>query len=210
VFETPLTIVQARVLGCLLEKERTVPDQYPLSLNAVALASNQSTNREPVMALTEHEVDSALSELKVLGLARFVHPTSGRGVTKYKQVLDEKLELQRDEAAVLCLLLLRGPQTSGEMRTRSERLHAFQSVPDVEDTLRRLAGRDEPLVALMERLPGQKEPRWRQLMADEEAPEPGMGIVSPSARAAASELVARVDELEARVARLEAALSELL
>ena len=96
-----LTIVEGRVLGCLMEKERTVPDQYPLSLNAALLACNQSTAREPVMALAEHEVEAALTSLKSLGFVRFVHPTSGRGVTKYRQVFDEKQLLEPEDTAAL-------------------------------------------------------------------------------------------------------------
>jgi uncharacterized protein len=215
VFETPLSIVQARVLGCLLEKERTVPDQYPLSLNAVVMACNQSTNREPVMAVAEFTIEAILSELKTAGMVRFVHPTSGRGVTKYKQVLDEKLDLEPDQSAVLCLLLLRGPQTSNELRTRAERLHGFSSTSEVEQTLSHLAAQAEPFVVLMERQPGQKEPRWRQLIADEEVPEPGIGGggssgAGSSTRATVEAMATRIDELEERVARLEAALAELL
>jgi uncharacterized protein len=183
----------------------------------VVMACNQSTNREPVMAVAEFTIEAILSELKTAGWVRFVHPTSGRGVTKYKQVLDEKLDLEGDEAAVLCLLMLRGPQTSNELRARAERLHGFTSTAEVEQTLARLAALAEPFVALMERQPGQKEPRWRQLIADEEIPDPGSGVggasgagSSSSTRAIVDAMATRVDELEERVARLEAALVELL
>ncbi|MEZ5218078.1 MAG: YceH family protein [Ilumatobacteraceae bacterium] len=148
--------IQGRIIGCLLEKQRTTPDQYPLTLNATLLACNQSSNREPVMTLEEHEVSAALAELKAAGLLRFVHPTSGRGVTKYRQVFDEHEGLEPDQSAVLAVLLLRGPQTSGELRTRCERLHSFDSVEDVERTLRSLAGGEVVRVHQLERQPGQK------------------------------------------------------
>src|SRR6185312_13067535 len=105
-----LTIVEGRVIGCLLEKERTVPDQYPLSANALVSACNQSTAREPVMHLDEHEVLAALDSLKAAGLIRFVHPSHGRSVTRYRQVIDERRSLEPPATAVLALLLLRGPQ----------------------------------------------------------------------------------------------------
>ena len=204
-----LTILQARVLGCLLEKERTVPDQYPLSLNAVVLACNQSTNREPVMSVADHEVELALGELKASGYVRMVHPTHGRGVTKYRQVVDEKLALEGGEAGLLAMLLLRGPQTAGELRSRAERLHAFTSVDDAERTLRSMSERPEPLAELMEREPGRREPRWRQVIADEVLVEaPAAAVVS--SRPGVAEMVTRIDELEARVATLEAALADLM
>lgn len=204
-----LTIIQARVLGCLLEKERTVPDQYPLSLNAVVLACNQSTNRDPVMSLSDHEVDSALGDLKAAGYARMVHPTHGRGVTKFRQVVDEKLVLEPSESALLAMLMLRGPQTAGELRSRAERLHAFASVEDAERTLRTMSERPEPLTELMEREPGRREPRWRQLIADEVLVEAPVAAVA-SSRPGVAEMVTRIDDLEARVAKLEAALAELM
>lgn len=204
-----LTTIEARVIGSLLEKERTVPDQYPLSLNAALLACNQSTAREPVMGLAERDVEQALSSLKSQGLLRFVHPTSGRGVTKFRQVLDERLGLEPEESALLCLLLLRGPQTSGELRTRAERLHGFDSVEAVERILAGLSHRDEPLVRRMERQPGQSHTRWQQVLADEPefvAPQVSAMASGSAGRSSAvglDALTARVDELEARLAALE-------
>ena len=208
-----LTIVEARVLGCLLEKERTVPDQYPLTLNALVTACNQATSREPVMHLEEHEVLAALTDLKGAGLVRFVHPSHGRSVTRYRQVADEVWRVEPPAAALLAVLLLRGPQTVSELRTRTERQHAFASFAEVEDALRDLAAAGH--VQLLDRASGQKEARWQQLLADE--PEPALRAVS-GGRAVVTmappppdpELLARVAQLEDRVARLEAALADLL
>ena len=118
-----LTVIEGRVLGCLLEKERTTPDQYPLTLNALVSACNQSTSREPVLNLDEHEVDAALTSLKGASLLRFVHPMHGRSVTRFRQVAVEAWGLDDDAAAVVAVLLLRGPQTAAELRVRTERLH---------------------------------------------------------------------------------------
>jgi hypothetical protein len=209
--ESKLSRVDARVIGCLLEKERTVPDQYPLSLNALVSACNQSTSRDPVMQLSDHEVEAALLALKAEWLVRMVHPSHGRSVTRYRQVVDEQWGLERDAAAVVAVLLLRGPQTVNELRTRTERHYAFDGPADVQTVLDALAERD--MVHLLDRQPGQKEPRWQQLVADE--PEPSERPVHvASARGAdpaeTAALTARVSELEDRVARLEAALAELL
>lgn len=206
-----LSIVDARVLGCLLEKERTVPDQYPLSLNALVSACNQSTAREPVMQLDEHEVESSVSSLKAAGLLRFVHPTHGRGVTRYRQVADESWGLEPDAAAVVAVLLLRGPQTVSEIRTRAERQHAFASLDDVQRVLDELSERE--LVRLLERQPGEKAPRWQQLLAEEpERPEGAVRstVVRSGSAEETAELRARVEQLEARVVALEAALADLL
>ncbi len=197
-----LTVIEGRVLGALLEKERTVPDQYPLSLNALVLACNQSSSREPVMSLTPEEVEAAIAAMKVDRWVRIVHPTHGRGVTKYRQVATERLGLDEAEAALLAVLLLRGPQTAAELRARTERLHGFESVGTVEASLQALARRDEPLVRLLERRPGQKEQRWQQRLAEEaEVTEAPSVVVAPT-----GSLAERVAELEARLARLEAAL----
>ena len=130
-----LSIVEGRVIGCLLEKERTVPDQYPLSVNALVAACNQSTAREPVMHLAEHEVLDALTSLKTAGVVRFVHPSHGRSVTRYRQVFDEHLGLERPGAALIALLLLRGPQTAAELQARAGRLADFGSAADAEAAL---------------------------------------------------------------------------
>jgi uncharacterized protein len=209
--ESKLTMVAARVVGCLLEKERTTPDQYPLTLNALVSACNQSTSRDPVMHLADHEVEAALVSLKAEGLVRMVHPSHGRSVTRYRQVVDEQWGLERDATAIVAVLLLRGPQTVNELRTRSERQCSFDGPGDVQAVLDALAERG--MVHLLDRQPGQKEPRWQQLVADE--PEPSERPVHvASARGAdpaeTAALTNRVAELEDRVARLEAALAELL
>ena len=202
-----LTAAQARVVGALLEKQLTTPDAYPMTLNAVTTACNQTSNRDPVVQYTPQEVETTLLALKAKGLARVVHPGSGERATKYRQVLDEVLELDVPDRALLAVLLLRGPQTVAELRTRTERLHPFASPSELEAALDALARREPPLVARMERLAGQKEARWVALL------EPGAAeratTMAPPPAAAASPRSSRVDELEARVAALEDRLAEL-
>src|SRR3954471_18774748 len=157
--ESELTPEEVRVLGCLMEKEAATPEYYPLTLNALVTACNQSSNRDPVVAYDPSVVTEALDDLRGRKLVRIVHSQSGRA-PKYRHVLDESLGLDHGERAVIAVLLLRGPQTVGELRTRTERLHAFESTGDVEVVLDRLARHDpQPLVMLLERQPGQKEPR---------------------------------------------------
>ncbi len=201
-----LTAIEGRVLGCLLEKERTTPDQYPLTTNSLVSACNQSTSREPVMRLDDHEVDAALLSLKGQGLLRFVHPTHGRSVTRYRQVADESWGLEPDAAAVISVLLLRGPQTAAELRSRTERQHEFSSVDAVEAVLQGLVAADQ--VVLLERQPGQKEARWQQRIAEE--PEVVWSAAPVAADAVRGSVAERMAALEARVARLEAALADLL
>lgn len=201
-----LTAIEGRVLGCLLEKERTTPDQYPLTANALVSACNQSTSREPVMRLDDHEVDAALTSLKVQGLLRFVHPTHGRSVTRYRQVADEHWGLDPAAGAVLAVLLLRGPQTAAELRQRTERQHEFHGVEQVEAVLQTLAAAEQ--VVLLERQPGQKEARWQQRVAEE--PEVVWSAAPVAAESVRSSVADRMTALEARVARLEAALADLL
>ena len=214
-----LTTIQGRVLGCLLEKERTTPDQYPLTLNALVLACNQSTSRDPVMHLVDHEVETVLAGLKSETLLRYVHPSHGRSVTRYRQVADEAWALDPPAAALVAVLLLRGPQTVAELRTRTERMHAFESPEAVETVLRELSLRGS--VQLLDRQPGHKEPRWQQLLAEEAEPTSvPAGAVMFGGRAAAGSTVGggmvagstaeRLATLEARVARLEAALGDPL
>jgi uncharacterized protein YceH (UPF0502 family) len=204
-----LSVIEGRVLGCLLEKERTTPDQYPLTLNALVLACNQSTSRDPVMAVEPADVEAAIASLKAAGLARLVHPSHGRSVTRSRQVADEHFGWSTAETAVMAVLLLRGPQTVAELRARTERQHPFSTLDEVDAVLRSLADRDaaagEPLVVQIERAPGHKEVRWQQLLAAEAAHTPRTQAVAPSGG-----LAERVAELEARVARLEAAIADLL
>ncbi len=165
--EHQLSPVACRVLGSLLEKELTVPATYPMTMNALLSACNQASNRDPIMHLGEREVDDALRDLRTLGLTRLLHASHGARTVKYRQVAHEVLDLDGGERAVLTLLLLRGPQTPGDLRSRSGRLHTFGDVTEVAGALRSLAGRNEPLVVELPRQPGQKEARWRHLLGPE-------------------------------------------
>lgn len=159
--------VAIRVLGSLLEKELTVPASYPLTMNALLSACNQSSGRDPVMSVSSTEADAAIATMKTLQLVRMVHASHGARMVKYRQVADETLELDPPERAVMTVLLLRGAQTPGELRSRSERLHPFASSGEVERPLDRLAGRPEPLVRVLPRQPGHKEQRWVHLLGGE-------------------------------------------
>ncbi len=205
-FQRMLTVIEGRVLGCLMEKERTVPDQYPLSMNALVLACNQSSSREPIMHLDEFEVDASITSMKSQGLVRIVHPSHGRSVTRYRQVADEKFELDAPAAALVAVLLVRGPQTVAELRTRTERLHTFESAGEVDACLHALA--ESSLVQLLDRQVGQKEQRWQQLIAEEAEVVTAPAAVMPSS--VAGSLADRVAQLEERVAKLESALADLL
>lgn len=161
---TPLGHRQARVVGSLIEKELTTPQQYPLTANALLLACNQSSNRDPVVAYTESEVTTALDELRERGLVRFVLPSHGRSVVRYRQVLGEVLALDPVQLALVGLLLLRGPQTVGELRTRGGRMADLGSLDAVARELTLLGEHEPPLVARVPRRPGQKEDRWTELL----------------------------------------------
>jgi uncharacterized protein len=162
-----LDAVEARVIGSLAEKQLTTPQQYPLTLNSLVLACNQSSNREPVVAYDDGLVEIALSSLKDAGLLRFVHPSHGRSVTRYRQVIDERLSLGPRGLALLAVLLLRGPQTVGELRTRTERMADFADLRDVEAELSLLGDLPDPLVRRLARQSGHKEERWVQLLTGE-------------------------------------------
>jgi len=198
--------VEIRVLGCLIEKQRTTPDTYPLSLNALRLGCNQATNRDPVVEYDEGEIRAALDRLSRKGWTRLASGPGSR-VAKFRHLLDDALELTPSEVALLAVLMLRGPQTVGELRTRSERLYPFPSTEDVERTLTALAERE--LVQRQPRRPGQKEDRYVQLLGGEAEPPAGAPTPSPEAyapappaAAAAPPRDARVDELEERVDHL--------
>lgn len=174
-----LSAAETRVLGCMLEKQITTPDIYPLTLNGLRLACNQSTNRDPVVDYDDETLRDALHRLERRGFARLA---SGRGsrAPKYRHLLAEALPLTGDEHAVLCVLLLRGPQTPGELKQRTERMHGFADLDAVHETLARLIARK--LVLRLERRPGQKEERYEhQLSADLEDPAASEAIVAPSA-----------------------------
>ena len=209
-FQIMLSVIEGRVLGCLMEKERTVPDQYPLTMNALVSACNQSSSREPIMSLDDFEVDASLTSMKSQGFIRIVHPSHGRSVTRYRQVAVEKFELEEPEAAVVAVLLVRGPQTVAELRTRCERLHDFTSIEAVEASLSELAALDPPMVVRLDRAIGQKELRWQQLLADEAEPAVRTGPATNPAASAVAGLAAKVADLEERIGRIEAALQELL
>ena len=205
--EDELTTEEVRVLGCLMEKEAATPEYYPLTLNALVTACNQTSNREPVVSYDGDVVTEALDRLRDLKLIRVVHPSSGRAV-KYRHVLDEALGLGSEQRAVLTVLMLRGPQTLVELRTRTERLHPFESTDDVDAVLDGLAHREPPLVVRLERQPGQREARSAHLLSGAPAmPEQSTAAyAAPAARSATSE---RIDALEERVTELEAALDDL-
>ena len=160
----PLTPEELRVVACLVEKQLTTPDSYPLTENAVVAACNQLSNRNPVVAYDTNTVRVTLTALRQRGLARVIH-TPGARVPKHRHILDEALGLTQGEVALLAVLALRGPQTVGELRTRTERMHDFASLAEVEKALEGLATREEPLVMRLERQPGQKEARYAQLLS---------------------------------------------
>jgi uncharacterized protein YceH (UPF0502 family) len=200
--------IELRVLGCLLEKQRTTPDQYPLTLNALRLACNQTTNRDPIVSYGEREIHEALQRLARRGWTRVA---SGRGsrAAKYRQLFDHELELDTAATAVLCVLMLRGDQTPGELKQRTERLHRFEGLDAVIETLDELVGRD--LAERLDRRPGQKEERYRHLLGRNEAvpPTPGAPSDATIAPPPPGRLEQRVDALEAEVERLRDALRSL-
>jgi uncharacterized protein YceH (UPF0502 family) len=163
-----LTAPETRVLGCLLEKELATPNAYPLTLNAALAAANQTSNRDPVVSYDEPEVTDALAGLRQKGAARVVLG-SGHRAEKYRHTLEEVWGLDEQHRAVLAVMMLRGPQTVGELRQRTERLARFDSLAEVEQVLRLLAHREEPLARRLERGPGQKEARWVELFSGEAA-----------------------------------------
>lgn len=195
----PLSLLEARVLGTLYEKERTVPDSYPLSLNALVLGCNQKTSRNPVMEASEAEVQAALDSLKSLNL---VMETSGGRVARYSQNLERVLQVPSQSAALLAVLMLRGPQTPGELRIAAERLHRFADISAVQGFLDELAARPAgALVVQLPRLPGARENRWAHTLSG----TPNMEPESTDRNAQPNDL----SELKARVARLEAEVAEL-
>ena len=210
-----LDAAEVRVLGCLLEKQQTTPDAYPLTLNSLRLACNQSTNREPVVDYDEATVREAAQSLGRRGWARLASYHGSRAA-KYRHLLDEALGLAPDERAVLCVLMLRGPQTLGELKQRTERMHEFADLASVEDALERLTDRD--LGRWLERRPGQKEARYTHLL-EEEVADAGGAVTQPVAPAAAAPVadtgaggdqVARLREEVAALREEVAALREQL
>ena len=188
-----------------MEKQLATPDYYPLTMNALVAACNQSSNRNPVVDYDAATVQEAIDGLRSKGAVRIVHSPSQRAA-KYRHVLDEELGLDRPEAAVLCVLLLRGPQTPGELRSRTERMHAFDGADALEHALQWLGDRE--LAARLERQPGQKEARWTHLLGDNT--EPSIVAAVDAGRAEAPQRgLDRVSQLEAEVAQLREELAEL-
>ncbi len=188
-----LSPVELRVLGCLIEKQRTTPEQYPLTLNALRLACNQATNRDPVLELDESQVRAAAQRLGTLGWARLATGPGSR-TAKYRQLFGEALDLLPAEVSLLAVLMLRGAQTVGELKARAGRLHQFASNDDVASTLDRLAGKE--LVHLLPRQPGQREERWTHLLSETQSEQAPVAADEPT----------RVEE---RLARVESRLLEL-
>jgi uncharacterized protein YceH (UPF0502 family) len=211
-----LTDAEIRVLGALIEKEATTPDQYPLSTNALTTACNQKTSRDPVVSYDQRQVSETMLLLRPAGLARTIR--SGR-TDKHRHVLDEALGLDRAELSVLAVLMLRGPQTPGELRSRTDRAHRFDSVDEVDEVLSRLAQRDDSLVRCLGRGPGQSQDRWTHLLGGlDPRPESDHGAEteadavpveprrerSTDASSSMKRLEERVAELERRIAAIEA------
>ncbi len=202
--------VEARVLGSLLEKDLTTPDYYPLSLNALINACNQKNNREPVMSLDENAVRDALEGLHEQGLAG---PASGADsrVTKYEHRLQEAFNFTRGEEAVFCVLLLRGPQTPGELRGRTERMHHFEDLEQVQSALQKLMQREPPLVKMLPRQPGTKESRFVHLLSGDVEGVAEIAHATPSRDADGSRMAAleqEVSELRTRLQKLEEQVSD--
>ncbi|MCC6130541.1 MAG: YceH family protein [Acidobacteria bacterium] len=201
-FPRQLDPVEVRVLGSLIEKQLSTPEYYPMTLNALVAACNQKTSRDPVMDLSEQEVLAALERLREFVL---VWKISGGRAERWEQNLDTKLVLDAESKAILGLLFLRGPQTPGELRARSARLYAFETLGEVEEVLRRLSEGPEPLVAELPRRPGQSETRW----AHTAMPLPKEEAFTPPASPSGPSVTDRVAALEERIARLETELKEL-
>jgi uncharacterized protein YceH (UPF0502 family) len=205
---------EARVLACLIEKQATVPDSYPLTLNSLRLACNQSTNRDPVVAYDDRTVEAALVSLKSMGLVRFVHPSHGGRTIRYRHVADERWHLSLAELGVLAVLVLRGPQTVGEVRARSERQLSDDDA-DVDEILDTLAARSpEPFAVRLERRPGERDARWAHLLSGFATAQldaaslpsdvrPSTEVESDAPTAVSPDLARDVAELWLRVERIE-------
>jgi len=203
---TIINETEARILGSLVEKQLTTPEYYPLTLNALTAACNQKSNRDPAMSLDESAILAAIDTLRDKNLVYLFYGSGSRSV-KYKHMLPNVYELEPPAVALIALLLLRGPQTAGEMRGRADRLYPFSSIGEVQETLDELAGRSEPLVVRLERQPGQKEARYAHLLS---------GEIDTAAFATRSQTPAndprsnsRVDALEEELSGLKSEIAEL-
>ena len=208
-----LNEIEVRVLGSLIEKDITTPDYYPLSLNALVNACNQKNNRDPIMSLDENSVREALSSLQEKRLAGPAGGADSR-VTKYEHRLQEVFNFDRRETALLCVLLLRGPQTPGELRGRTDRMYRFEALDDVQSTIQRLIDREPPLVAVLPRQPGTKESRYVHLFGDYDAPPAPLtglrdGHADARERAESALSEQRISALEAEVSSLKKEFAEL-
>jgi len=206
-----LSDVEARVLGALVEKETTTPEYYPLSLNALVNACNQKSNRDPVIHLEESEVRKALNHLEYQSLVRSVSSTDSR-VTKFEHRLPDAFNFYRPEVAIVCELLLRGPQTPGELRTHASRMHAFEDLESVHSALSRLEKREPPVVTVLPRQPGTKEARYAHLLGDVPPVAPAPAAYTTGARddeTAAASSTERIEALVAEVAQLRKQIADL-
>lgn len=203
---TIINETEARVLGSLVEKQLTTPEYYPLTLNALTAACNQKSNREPVMSLGETEILAAIDSLRDKNLVYLFYGSTSRTV-KYKHMLPNVFELDAAGVAVVALLLLRGPQTVGELRGRSDRLHEFSGLDEVQQTLDDLSRRNEPLVLKLERQPGQKEARYAHLLSGE-VDQAAIAVESATPRASGSGSNERIEQLENEVGTLRLELDE--
>jgi uncharacterized protein len=202
-----LTETEVRVLGSLIEKDITTPEYYPLSLNALVNACNQKSNRDPVMQLDEDAVRAALEGLQEQRMAGPARGADSR-VTKYEQRLQEVFNFTRPEIAVLCVLLLRGPQTPGELRGRGERLHRFEALEDVQSALQKLMQREPPLAKVLPRQPGTKESRYAHLLSGDVVEADAPGRISLTAERSTADMD-RIARLEDEVTELRKEFSEM-
>jgi uncharacterized protein len=194
-----LSPIETRVLGALLEKERTTPEYYPLSLHALVVACNQTTNRDPIVSYDDRTVEQGLDRLREKKLAMLIH-TAGARVPKYRHTLLDSYNLDAREVALLCVLMLRGPQTPGELRSRSERMCGQMTLPEIEKCLEELTSGSDPLIRMIPARAGQKENRYVQLLSGE--PDLESWITTPAPPAPASEK-ARIDTLESELGALK-------
>lgn len=209
-FENPLTLEEARVLGCLIEKAITTPEYYPISLNSLVMACNQKSNRNPMVSFLETTVVRALDSLRERKLASMVSEAGAR-VPKYRHQADEVIGLDEKDIAVLCELLVRGAQTVGELRTRGDRMFAFADLAQVQAVLDGLASRPVPLIVKLAKQPGMKECRYMHLLSGPPPPEPEGMVAMPvePARVAVAADNERIAKLEAETAALRQELGEL-
>jgi uncharacterized protein YceH (UPF0502 family) len=201
-----LSPIVTRVLGALLEKERTTPEYYPLSLNALVVACNQTTNRDPIVSYDERTVEESLDRLREKKLAMLVH-TAGARVPKYRNTLLDIYNLDAREVALLCVLMLRGPQTPGELRSRTERMCGPMTLPELEKLLEELTRGEDPLVRVIPARPGQKEKRYVQLLSGE--PELESSTIAPAPASGWISDKSRIETLEAELTALKSELNAL-